>query len=156
MRSSPRTAAAAFLVLGVLSGCSGAADAPTAPAAAPLSSPVPSPSASAAPPPVSATPALPPNSVGTGPPPRTPGTPPKTPTDIVRTAGWVEGLVTRVGPGPCYGMVDWDGVAYALYSDESPQIAKGDHIRARLTPERLRIDCGTGHPMRLEAFEHVT
>jgi hypothetical protein len=55
---------------------------------------------------------------------------------------------------PPAGMVTWDGVDYALWSDASPQLAKGDHIRARLTPNPRRIDCGSGQQMQMNAVEH--
>ncbi|GID95493.1 hypothetical protein Adi01nite_49050 [Amorphoplanes digitatis] len=90
----------------------------------------------------------------TGAPPSRPAGIPKTPTDIVHTAGWTEGTITRGGTGPCYGMVTFDGVAYAMYSDTGIKLAKGDHIRARLAPAKLRIDCGEGIPVSVGAIQH--
>jgi hypothetical protein len=92
--------------------------------------------------------------VPTGAPPSRPAGIPKTPTDITRTAGWVEGTVTRGGSGPCYGMVTFDGVEYAMYSDAGVKLAKGDHIRARLSPAKLRISCGDGTPVSMGTVQH--
>jgi len=160
MRSFSRTATATLLVMASLSACS------AEPAAAPSASTPVTPSAStpavapspSAPPPISALPptsAAAPTSGGpTGTPPSKPAGIPKTPTDIIRTAGWVEGTVTRGGSGPCYGLVTFDGVEYAMYSVAGPKLAKGDHIRARLTPAKLRISCGDGIPVSMGAIQH--
>ncbi|GAA3937117.1 hypothetical protein Aau02nite_79160 [Amorphoplanes auranticolor] len=94
------------------------------------------------------------NSVPTGPAPSRPAGIPKTPTDIVRSPGWIEGTVTRGGSGPCYGLVTFDGVAYAMYSDKGTTLAVGDHIKAALTPAKLRIDCGAGIPVSMGAIQH--
>jgi len=93
------------------------------------------------------------NSVPTGPAPSKPAGIPKTPTDIVRSPGWTEGTITRGGSGPCYGMVTFDGVAYAMYAAQGPELAKGDHIRAELKPAKLRIDCGEGIPVAMGAIQ---
>jgi hypothetical protein len=94
------------------------------------------------------------NSVPTGPAPSKPAGIPKTPTDIVRSPGWIEGTITRGGTGPCYGLVTFDGVAYAMYSDKGAKLAQGDHIKAELTPAKLRIDCGAGIPVSMGAIQH--
>jgi hypothetical protein len=142
MRSSSRTAAATVLILASLSACT------SGPAAAPGTSVPVTPSAAAS------TVAPPPSAPPTAVPPSKPAGIPKTPTDIVRTAGWVEGTVTRGGGGPCYGLVTFDGVAYAMYSDAGVELAKGDHIRARLTPAKLRISCGDGTPVAMGDVQH--
>jgi hypothetical protein len=158
-----RTATATLLISASLTACSAGPDvAPgtsvpvtpsTAPSTAALSLSAPPPSAPT--PGVAApTPSGPDNSVPTGPPPSRPAGIPKTPTDITRTAGWVEGTVTRGGSGPCYGLVTFDGVAYAMYSDTGIKLAKGDHIRARVTPAKLRISCGEGTPVSMGTVQH--
>ncbi|WP_306210543.1 hypothetical protein [Actinoplanes sp. RD1] len=80
----------------------------------------------------------------------------KTPTDKIADPGWTEGWIVRGGTGPCYGLLDLDGKPYAMYSDEGLTLAKGDHVRVRVIPSRLRIDCGEGEPVRLEVLEHVS
>ncbi len=80
----------------------------------------------------------------------------KTPTDKIASPGWTEGWIVRGGTGPCYGLLDMDGKPFAMYSDEGLTLAKGDHVRVRVVPSRLRIDCGEGEPVRLEVLEHVS
>jgi hypothetical protein len=157
MISFSRTAAATFLLLTGLTACS--AGSPVAPGtsvpvtpsgSASTVAPAPSGSAST----VAPAPSGPYNSVPTGPAPSKPAGIPKTPTDIVRSPGWIEGTITRGGTGPCYGLVTFDGVAYAMYSDKGTKLAEGDHIKAALTPARLRIDCGPGIPVSMGAIQH--
>ena len=153
MISISRTATATFLVLVGLTACSAGppvaqgTSVPVTPSAA-VSTPAPG-----TVPPSAATPTAPPsgpyNSVPTGAAPSKPAGIPKTPTDIIRSPGWTEGTITRGGTGPCYGLVTFDGVAYAMYSAEGTELAKGDHIRAELTPAKLRIDCGKGIPVAM-------
>ena len=152
MISFSRTATATFLVLTSLTACS--AGSPVAPG---TSVPVPpSASASSVTPPSepAVSPSGPYNSVPNGPAPSKPAGIPKTPTDIVRSPGWIEGTITRGGTGPCYGLVTFDGVAYAMYSDKGAKLAQGDHIKAELTPAKLRIDCGAGIPVSMGAIQH--
>jgi len=144
-----------LLALIVLSGC-GSDDpaSPTWAGGAAASS-----AAAAAPSPTSAAPssrAATPSRTTRPPTPRGGSKPPKTPTDIVRTSGWIEGIVTRGGDGPCYGMIAFDGVEYALYTDDGDRLEKEDHIRVRVTPNRLRIQCGAGEQVAVQAMEHVT
>jgi hypothetical protein len=133
MISFSRTATATLLVLVGLSGCAGA-DVTTG-------NSVPRPSTGA---PSAVTPSGPYNSVPTGPAPSKPAGIPKTPTDLLPSPGWIEGTVTRGGSGPCYGLMTFDGVAYAMHSTEGIQLTKGEHIRAELIPAKLRISCGEG------------
>ncbi|MET8153083.1 hypothetical protein ACIBSW_25685 [Actinoplanes sp. NPDC049668] len=147
-----RTATATLLVLGSLTACSGPTvtqgnSVPVPPSGATSATPT-TPAASRVP----RSPAGP--DVPTGAPPSRPAGIPKTPTDIVHSAGWTEGTITRGGSGPCYGMVTFDGVAYAMYSDTEIKLSEGDHIRARLTPAKLRIDCGEGIPVSVGAVQH--
>lgn len=146
-----RTATATFLVLGGLTAC--AANPSVAPGTSvpvtpsgPVSTVTPesgtvAPSGPATTAPAASTPAKRPRL-------------PKTPTDDIPAPGWTEGTVTRGGTGPCYGLVTFDGVAYAMYSAEGVNLAKGDHIRAELTPAKLRIDCGEGIPVAMGAIQH--
>jgi hypothetical protein len=139
-----RTATATLLVLGLLTACSEPNVAPG------TSVPVtPSQAATSA----AQSPSTPDNSVAAAAPPSKPAGIPKTPTDIVHTAGWIEGTITRGGTGPCYGLVTFDGVAYAMYSDTGTELAEGDHIRARLTPAKLRISCGEGIAVEMGAIQ---
>ena len=61
-------------------------------------------------------------------------------------AGWVNAKVTRGGDGPCYGVTTDDGKAYALYAQDAEPLPKGTRIRARLTPGRTPVNCGSGTP----------
>ena len=61
-------------------------------------------------------------------------------------AGWVNAKVTRGGDGPCYGVTTDDGKAYAVYAEDAASLAKGTRIRARLTPGRTPVNCGSGTP----------
>ena len=145
MISLSRTLTATVLVLTGLTACSAGA-----PVAQGTSVPVP-PSASASP--AVPSPSGPFNSVPTGPAPSKPAGIPKTPTDIVRSPGWIEGTITRGGSGPCYGLVTFDGVAYAVYSDQGVELTRGDHIKAELTPAKLRINCGAGIPVSMGGLQ---
>ncbi len=129
-----------------------ASPSPSPDSAAPGTSP--SPHNSAAP----GTSPSPHNSVSTGLPPGAgkPSGAPKTPTDVMRSPGWVEGQIVQGGSGPCYGLLDFDGKPYALYSDAGTALEKGDHVRVKISPSRLRIYCGEGEPVRMEAVEHVS
>jgi hypothetical protein len=156
MISFSRTAAATSLVLVGLTACSAGPSAapgtsvPVTPSGS-VSTAVPSPSGSVST--AVPSPSGPYNSVPTGAAPSKPAGIPKTPTDILRSPGWTEGTITRGGSGPCYGLVTFDGVAYAMYSDKGTDLAKGDHIRAELTPAKLRIDCGEGIPVAMGGLQ---
>jgi hypothetical protein len=156
MISFSRTATATLLVLTGLTACSAGSpvaqgtSVPVTPSGS-VSPAAPSPSGSA--PTAAPSPSGPFNSVPTGPAPSKPAGIPKTPTDIVRSPGWIEGTITRGGSGPCYGLVTFDGVAYAMHSDKGVKLAKGDHIKAALTPAKLRIDCGEGIPVSMGALQ---
>ena len=156
-----RTATATSLVVVFLAGCSSTPaedtgiSVPAQPSASPSASPTaPSVAPSASP---SAAPSAPVNSVPTGPPPgaKKPSGIPKTPTDKIESPGWTEGWITRGGTGPCYGLADLDGKPYAVYSDAGTDLKKGDYVRARLVPARLRINCGEGTPVQMQAVERI-
>ena len=141
MISFTRTATATVLILTGLTACSAGSpvaqgtSVPVTPSNSVATSPSGAPSPS---------PSGPYNSVPTGPAPSKPAGIPKTPTDDIPSPGWIEGTVTRGGTGPCYGLVTFDGVAYAMHSIKGIKLVKGEHIRAELTPAKLRIDCGEG------------
>ena len=85
---------------------------------------------------------------------RPPAKPPKTPTDLVPT-DVVLGRVTRGGSGPCYGVVDDDGVEYAVFSTAGVTLAEGATVRIRFGPLKRAIDCGTGrriHASRIDVL----
>lgn len=67
--------------------------------------------------------------------------------------GWVPATVTRGGDGPCYAMVDPNGVEYAVYWAGGTKLTVGDRVRARFGPARLRIACGSGKPVQATAVE---
>jgi hypothetical protein len=137
-----RTAAVAFLIAGagaMLAGCAGTTGDTAAPAGSAAAS-----AASSADPSV---PALPPGAVPSG--------APKTPSDLGSPAGWIEGTVVRGGTGPCYGVLDLDGVEYAMYADADAGLTKGTRIRAKVSPTRLRIDCGSGKQVQASTVERL-
>jgi hypothetical protein len=68
-------------------------------------------------------------------------------------APWIQGTVTRGGPGPCYGFTATNGVAYAVYSPTRVNLTAGQRVRARLTPGRTPVNCGSGKPARLERLQ---
>ncbi|MEV6600359.1 hypothetical protein AB0M36_26445 [Actinoplanes sp. NPDC051346] len=155
-----RTATATSLVVVFLTACSapettaGGNSVPVPPSAAPSALAASPPAPSAVP---SSPQATPHNSVATGAPPgvRKPPGIPKTPTDIIKSPGWTEGWITRGGTGPCYGLADVDGKPYAVYSDAGTPLMKGAHVRVRLVPSELRINCGEGTQMQMEAVEQI-
>ncbi|MEV4275883.1 hypothetical protein [Actinoplanes xinjiangensis] len=135
-------------------------------------SPASSPSASAPAPSVASSPTLPPASPegttpGTGAPSATPPTgkplptitltdkPPKEPTDKQPNTGWVAGMVTRGGKGPCYGLIADDGQRYALYSTAGTELAQGSRVKVKLETTKLRIYCGTGTLMAMTDAETI-
>jgi hypothetical protein len=137
-----RRAAAALVLAGVaLAGCAG----PTGDAATPAGSVAASAAPSAAP--TGSTHPLPPGALPSG--------APKTPSDLVRPAGWIEGTVVRGGSGPCYGVLDLDGVEYAMYTVTGGELAKGTRIMAKIAPARLQIDCGSGQQVMASAIERL-
>ena len=86
----------------------------------------------------------------------TPATsPPKTPTDEITDAGWVVGTVVRGGSGPCYGLETDDGTQYAMHNADGLELARNTRVRVKITPSRLRIDCGAGDPVEVTVAEPV-
>jgi hypothetical protein len=84
-----------------------------------------------------------------------PNGPPNGPTDLVKKAGWIAGAVTLGGSGPCFGMVTDEGIEYAMHSTEPRTLTKGSRILVRVVPSRLRIDCGPGMQVQLQALEPI-
>ncbi|WBB65408.1 hypothetical protein [Micromonospora sp. WMMD812] len=93
-------------------------------------------------------PARPPMSATELPTLRPPVVKPSPPTDL-RPAGLVSGHITRGGRGPCYGLVAEDGTEYALHGPDAGELRAGTFVTLRLTPTRVRIDCGPGIPMTI-------
>ncbi|WP_328464459.1 hypothetical protein OHA21_40840 [Actinoplanes sp. NBC_00393] len=136
----------------VLAGCAGATPSASAPSSSSASAPAPSAVASPAPSPAASDPSLSPSSLPTI---TKTAKPPKEPTDNLPTDGWVAGMVTRGGKGPCYGMLADDGQHYALYSTEGIELTKGSRVKALLEPSLLRIYCGPGNLMNMLEVETI-
>ncbi|MDI6100604.1 hypothetical protein QLQ12_18505 [Actinoplanes sp. NEAU-A12] len=81
--------------------------------------------------------------------------PPKEPTDQKPNTGWVAGMVTRGGKGPCYGLVADDGQKYALYSTTGVELAQGARVKVKLETTMLRIYCGPGALMAMTEAELI-
>lgn len=81
--------------------------------------------------------------------------PPKEPTDKQPSTGWVAGMVTRGGSGPCYGLIADDGNRYALHSDAGITLKPGDRVKVQLETTPLRIYCGPGDLMAMTAAESI-
>jgi hypothetical protein len=143
----------------ILAGC---ANDPASPASSP-DTPIPSAISS----PTSAPPTLEATTPATGSPTVKPPTgkplptitltdkPPKEPTDQQPSTGWVAGMVTRGGKGPCYGLIADDGQRYALYSTAGIELTQGSRVKVKLETTALRIYCGTGALMAMTDAEVV-
>lgn len=81
--------------------------------------------------------------------------PPKEPTDSLPETGWVAGMITIGGKGPCYGLISDDGKRYALYGTSGTELAKGDRVKVKLETTPLRIYCGPGTLMAMTAAEPI-
>ncbi|GIE89445.1 hypothetical protein Are01nite_59250 [Actinoplanes regularis] len=81
--------------------------------------------------------------------------PPKEPTDNLPETGWVAGMVTQGGSGPCYGLTTDDGTRYALYNAGGITLAQNDRVRVKLESTLLRIYCGPGKLMAMVAAEPI-
>jgi hypothetical protein len=162
-----RTAAVWVVLTGAaLTGCAGAAtDRSSAAPGSPPSSPVAAPTA-----PATASAGGPSAGPGAVPPEGTekpglsatdppvigkPTGPPKEPTDLIKKTDRVTGVVTRGGSGPCFGMQTDDGVEYALHSSQARSLTKGSRITAQVKPSMLRINCGSGRLVEIQAVEPV-
>lgn len=85
-----------------------------------------------------------------------PSDPPREPGDQPPAAGWVSGMITRGGTGPCYGFLSDDGTRYALHGTAGDELDRGDRVRVRLEATALRIHCGPGTLMAMTAVEPIT
>ena len=90
---------------------------------------------------------------GSLPPGTAPTGPPRGPSDQIKKTNLVVGTVTRGGSGPCYGLQTDDGTQYALYSAAGPTLTRGERVKVRTRPSRLRIDCGPGRFAEIAAIE---
>jgi len=81
--------------------------------------------------------------------------PPREPGDASAATGWVSGMVTVGGSGPCYGFVADDGKRYALYSTGGLELEQGSRMRVLLEPTMVRIYCGPGSLMAMTDAEQV-
>lgn len=63
--------------------------------------------------------------------------------------GWLNATVTTGGSGPCYSLKSTDGDTWAVYSKTSVPLDKGDQVRARITPGKTAVSCGSGKPATL-------
>jgi len=135
VRSAIRTTVAGLALAGaVLSGC--------AQGAAPPSGPPTTPPPTAAP-------------VVSGPPGTNPDGPPTGFTDLNKREGWIVGVVTRGGTGPCYGFQAEDGETLALHSTEGIELEQGATVWIKAVPAQHRISCGEGRQMSLRAVESL-
>jgi hypothetical protein len=75
--------------------------------------------------------------------------PPKEPTDLIKGTNLVVGTVTRGGSGPCFGLRDDDGTAYALHANARLELPVGKRVKVLTRPSRLRIDCGPGRLLEI-------
>jgi hypothetical protein len=130
-----------------LNGCAGDGPGVALPTG---SAPVAAPSPSAPP---SAPGDLPSSNVN--PPGTNPDGPPAGYTDLEKRPGWVVGVITRGGSGPCYGLAAEDGKTYAMHSTEGITLTRNTHVRVRVIPSRLRISCGEGQQVLLQAVEPI-
>jgi hypothetical protein len=137
-----------------LTGCAGDGPGVALPTG---SAPVTAPSATPPSAPPSAPPAAPGDlpSSGSNPPGTNPDGPPTGYTDLEKGPGWVVGVITRGGTGPCYGLAAEDGKTYALHSTEGITLTKNAHVRVKVIASRLRISCGEGQQVLLQAVEPI-
>ncbi|MEU4622449.1 hypothetical protein AB0G04_21085 [Actinoplanes sp. NPDC023801] len=140
----------------VIAGCANGAEAPPASSPAPSASVAPEPSATSPSPESGSTPSSP----ATRPDKPLPtitltDKPPKEPTDKLPATGWVAGMVTRGGTGPCYGLIADDGNRYALYSTAGIDLKEGDRVKVQLEASPLRIYCGPGDLMSMTDAETI-
>ncbi|GIF15101.1 hypothetical protein [Actinoplanes teichomyceticus] len=84
-----------------------------------------------------------------------PAKPPREPTDNLPDNGWVAGMVTRGGSGPCYGLTADDGTRYALYSTEGIKLTAGDRVKVKVETTLLKIYCGPGRLMAMTEAQPI-
>ncbi len=81
--------------------------------------------------------------------------PPKEPTDNLPETGWVAGMVTRGGKGPCYGLTADDGTRYALYNADGIELKEKARVKVKLETALVKIYCGPGSLMSMVAAEPI-
>ena len=54
-----------------------------------------------------------------------------------------------------FRLVTDEGIEYAMHSTEPRTLTKGSRILVRVVPSRLRIDCGPGKQVQLQALEPI-
>lgn len=74
-----------------------------------------------------------------------------TPSDYI-AGDTIGGRVTVGGSGPCYQVVDDDGVVYALHGTAGLVLEQGTYITAKVRPLTEGVDCGPGRAMALLSF----
>ncbi|WP_433828061.1 hypothetical protein ACQP2E_01310 [Actinoplanes sp. CA-015351] len=84
-----------------------------------------------------------------------PSEPAREPGDNPPATGWVSGLVTRGGQGPCYGFTADDGTRYALYNADGKELTQGDRVKVQLETTMIRIYCGPGNLMAMTDAEPI-
>jgi hypothetical protein len=84
-----------------------------------------------------------------------PAGPPKEPTDKLPNTGWVSGVITRGGTGPCYGFTAEDGGRYALYNTDGIDLAASSRVKVKLETTLIKIYCGPGKLMAMTAAEPI-
>ncbi|MEU4559226.1 hypothetical protein AB0F72_12635 [Actinoplanes sp. NPDC023936] len=81
---------------------------------------------------------------------------PREPSDKPPATGWVSGIITRGGTGPCYGFTADDGTRYALYSTAGLALNQSERVKVQLETTMVRIYCGPGNLMAMTAAEPIT
>ncbi|AEV81368.1 hypothetical protein ACWT_0356 [Actinoplanes sp. SE50] len=81
--------------------------------------------------------------------------PPRDPTDTKPNTGWLTGVVSRGGSGPCYGFTSDDGAAFALYNGDGLTLTEGARVQVKLESTLLKIYCGPGDLMAVTAAAPV-
>lgn len=82
-----------------------------------------------------------------------PSRPPKTPSDQIKSPGYVVGTVTAGGSGPCYELSTDDGTRYALHASDGTTLVKGTRMKVTIKPAVARIWCGPGKLVEMTAAE---
>jgi hypothetical protein len=146
----------------IIAGCASGSESPATPSSSALSAPPPSAAAPSSVPAQSGPPTESTTSPAGKPPTGKPlptitltDKPPKEPTDKQPSTGWVAGMVTRGGKGPCYGLIADDGQRYALYSTAGTELTQGDRVKVQLETSPLRIYCGPGTFMAMTDHEPI-
>jgi hypothetical protein len=79
---------------------------------------------------------------------------PSTPTDLVPTDR-VAGSISQVGSGPCYTVVNEDGVSYALVGHSGPTLSVGTWVRVTIGPAPSGPVSCPGKPVTVVKLEII-